>query len=162
VRMGSPARQSAIVATALLGWGILLGGSTSAQDAGPGPAGVPATEGRAGPYDGSAFDAGQETPAPPATPAPGPGTGPVAPHSSRFLLGDVFGLRPVLEESGLAVYVSSTQFEQGVAAGGFRQAFRWGGKFGMLAHLDSGKLGLWDGGTFDLFAESRLGQAIDG
>jgi porin len=57
--------------------------------------------------------------------------------------------------------VSSIQFEQGVAAGGFEQAFRWGGKFDMLAHLDSGKLGLWDGGTIDLFAESRLGQSVD-
>jgi porin len=58
--------------------------------------------------------------------------------------------------------VSSTQFEQGVASGGFRQAFRWGAKFDMLAHLDSEKLGLWEGGTFDLFAESRLGQSVDG
>jgi porin len=32
----------------------------------------------------------------------------------------------------------------------------------MLAHLDSGKLGLWEGGTLDLFAESRLGRSVDG
>jgi porin len=67
-----------------------------------------------------------------------------------------------LEERGLSIYVSSTQFEQGVAAGGLRQAFRWGGKFDMLAHLESEKLGLWDGGMLDLFAESRLGQSVDG
>src|SRR5262249_4431510 len=87
---------------------------------------------------------------------------PDGPQSSRFLLGDGFGLRPALEERGLSVYLSSTQFEQGVAAGGARQAFRWGSKFDMLAHLDSEKLGLWDGGTLDLFAESRLGQSVDG
>jgi porin len=31
----------------------------------------------------------------------------------------------------------------------------------MLAHAESNQLGLWDGGTFDLFAESRLGQSAD-
>ena len=112
--------------------------------------------------DSSIFDAGQETPAPPGTPAPGPDPYPDGPQSSRFLLGDGFGLRPLLEERGLSFYVSSTQFEQGVAAGGLRQAFRWGGKFDMLAHLDSDELGLWEGGTLDLFAESRLGQSVDG
>ncbi|WP_406699808.1 hypothetical protein V5E97_13230 [Singulisphaera sp. Ch08] len=110
----------------------------------------------------SNFDAGQETPAPPATPPPAPDHYPDGPRSSRFLLGDGFGLRPLWEERGLSFYVSSTQFEQGVMAGGFRQAFRWGSKFDMLVHLDSGKLGLWEGGAFDLFAESRLGQSVDG
>src|SRR5262249_44873733 len=108
------------------------------------------------------FDAGQETPAPPVTPAPGPDPYPDGPQTSRFLLGDGFGLRPALEGRGLSFYVSSTQFEQGVAAGGLRQASRWGSKFDMLAHLDSEKLGLWQGGMLDLFAESRLGQSVDG
>lgn len=31
----------------------------------------------------------------------------------------------------------------------------------MLAHVDTDGLGLWEGGTLDLFAESRLGQSID-
>ena len=112
--------------------------------------------------DSSIFDSGQETPAPPGLPAPGPDPYPESPLSSRFLLGDGFGLRALLEERGLSLYVSSTQFEQGVAAGGAQQAFRWGGKFDMLAHLDSDELGLWEGGTLDLFAESRLGQSVDG
>jgi porin len=115
-----------------------------------------------GPGDSPNFDAGQETPAPPVTPAPAPDPYPDGPPSSRFLLGDGFGLRPALEARGLSFYVSSTQFEQGVAAGGLRQASRWGGKFDMLAHLDSGKLGLWEGGMLDLFAESRLGRSVDG
>jgi porin len=108
------------------------------------------------------FDAGQESPAPPTTPAPGPDPYPDGPRSSRFLLGDALGLRSLLEDRGLSVYVSNTQFEQGVASGGFRQAFNWGSKFDMLAHFDTDKLGLWDGGVLDLFAESRLGQSIDG
>jgi porin len=107
------------------------------------------------------FDPGQETPAGPLTPAPGVDPYPDGPQSSRFLLGDSFGLRPVLEQYGLSFYGSSTQFEQGVASGGVQQAFRWGGKFDMLAHVQSDKLGLWGGGMLDLFAESRLGAQID-
>ncbi len=49
-----------------------------------------------------------------------------------------------------------------MASGGVQQAFRWGGKFDLLAHFDSEKLGLWNGGVLDIFAESRLGQSIDG
>jgi porin len=175
------------VPTAVLSWWVLLGANACGQESGPAPAVSPPLDRPVGPGDfpsydaGQAttpvvwpptpraasarlqtFDAGQETPAPPATPAQGPDPYPDGPKSSRFLLGDAFGLRPALEDCGLSFYVSSTQFEQGVAAGGLRQAFRWGGKFDMLAHLDSGKLGLWDGGTLDLFAESRLGQSVEG
>ena len=162
--MGSPARRSGFLATAFLVWWMLLGGATATygQDDGPGPAIPPSLERPAGPDTSPTVDAGQETPAGPATPAPGPDADPDGPRSSRFLLGDGFGLRPFALERGVSFYVSSTQFEQGVAAGGVRQAFRWGGKFDMLAHLDSDKLGLWDGGTFDLFVESILGQSIDG
>jgi porin len=160
--MGSPARRSGIVATAVLASSMLLGGPTFGQEEGPAPGASPVLDRPAGPGDASKFDAGQETPAPPVTPAPGPARAPEDLPSSRFLLGDGFGLRSFLEERGLSFYVSSTQFEQGVAAGGFRQAFRWGGKFDMLAHLDSERLGLWEGGTLDLFAESRLGQSVDG
>ena len=110
----------------------------------------------------STLDLGQETPRGPLTPAPAPDPYPNGPTSSRFLLGDAFGLHTVGENQGLEFFASSTQFEQGVASGGAQQAFRWGGKFDMLAHLDSERLGLWDGGFLDLFAESRLGVSVDG
>lgn len=112
--------------------------------------------------DRSKFDPAQESPAPPVTPAPSPDPYPDGPRTSRFLQGDGFGLRSLWEERGVSFYVSSTQYEQGVTAGGFRQSFRWGSKFDMLLHLDSRKLGLWDGGMIDLFTESRLGQSVDG
>ncbi len=83
------------------------------------------------------------------------------PTTSRFLLEDWFGFRPGWEDLGLSFYLSSTLFEQGVASGGADQAFRWGGKLDMLAHLDTEKAGLWDGGTLDLFVESRQGLSID-
>jgi porin len=150
------------MATAVLSWWMLLGGSTLGQEEGTGSAAPSSPIPPVGRGGSPNFDPGQETPAPPVTPAPAPDPYPDGPWSSRFLMGDGFGLRTLLEERGLSFYVSSTQFEQGVAAGGFRQAFRWGGKFDMLAHLDSGKLGLWEGGMLDLFAESRLGQSVDG
>ncbi|HEY2157706.1 MAG TPA: carbohydrate porin, partial [Isosphaeraceae bacterium] len=149
------------MATAVFAWSMLFGGPASGQESGPPSTVTVPLDRPVGLGDFPNFDAGQETPAGPVTPAPSPDPYPDGPQSSRFLLGDVFGLRPSLEERGLSFYVSSTQFEQGVAAGGFRQAFRWGGKFDMLAHFDSGKLGLWDGGMLDLFAESRLGQSVD-
>jgi porin len=160
--MGSPAGWFAIVVTAVLASSMFLGGPASGQEAAPESFSSPSFDRPVGPRISPNFDAGQETPAPPVTPAPGPDPYPDGPQSSRFLLGDGFGLRPVLEERGLSFYVSSTQFEQGVASGGLRQASRWGSKFDMLAHLDSEGLGLWDGGMLDLFAESRLGQSVDG
>jgi porin len=162
--MGSPAGRLGIMATAVLAWWMLLGELTFGQEDGPSSAASlsPPLERSVGTVDYPNFDAGQETPAPPVTPAPAPYSYPGGPQSSRFLLGDLFGLRRLSEELGFTVYVSSTQFEQGVAAGGQRQAFAWGGKFDMLAHLDSNNLGLWEGGTLDLFAESRLGQSVDG
>jgi porin len=162
--MGSRSGRSGFLATAVVAWWILLGGLTYGQDVGSEQAASPSPplERPAEPADSPNFDAGQETPAPPVTPTPAPYSYPIGTQSSRFLLGDLFGLRRLSEELGVTVYTSSTQFEQGVAAGGVRQAFTWGGKFDMLAHLDSNNLGLWEGGTFDLFAESRLGQSVDG
>src|SRR5262245_23317526 len=157
-----PVGRCAMVVSAIVGWWLPLGGPASGQEAVPESAASPSLDRPARPGISPTFDAGQETPAPPVTPAPAPDPYPEGPQSSRFLLGDGFGLRPVLEERGLSFYTSFTQFEQGVAAGGLRRAFRWGGKFDLLAHLDSGKLGLWEEGTFDLFAESRLGQSVDG
>lgn len=147
-----------MLATCVLAWGLIVGDPTFGQD-GPGAIGSSTRDRSVRANVSSTFDAGQESPAPPVTPAPDPY--PDGPLSSRFLLGDGFGFRPLAEESGLSFYVSSTQFDQGVASGGARQAFRWGSKFDMLAHAETEKLGLWEGGTFDLFAESRLGQSID-
>jgi porin len=136
---------------AIVGWVVLAGSLIGSPGFGQEEAGGPPR-----------FDAGQESPAPPMTPPPEPDPGLAATRSSRFLLGEALGLRPALEDRGLSFYVSSTQFHQGVAAGGLRRGFRWGGKFDMLAHLDSDELGLWEGATLDLFAESRLGQSVNG
>jgi porin len=151
-----------MLATVVLACSAHLRVCAFGQDDGTGSVAAPTLDRTAVAGGSAGFDAGQETPAAPVTPAPGPISVLYDPTSSRFLFGDGFGVRPLLRDYGLSVYTSFTQFEQGVAAGGLEQAFRWGGKFDMLAHVDSGMLGLWDGGTIDLFAESRLGQSVDG
>lgn len=106
----------------------------------------------------------QETPAPAWTPSPLPDldvdeASTIAERTPRF---QVFGLRPALAERGLSVYAVFNQFGQGVAGGGVREGAAWGGKFDLLTHLDGNELGTWPGATLDLFAEARLGNAIDG
>lgn len=106
----------------------------------------------------------QEAPAPPWTPPPLPDLTADDAESiaERSLRLDAFGLRPALAERGLSLYTVFTQFGQGVASGGVREGAAWGGKFDLLAHLDGNDMGLWSGATLDLFAEARLGSAIDG
>ena len=159
--MFATAVRSSLIVMAVLMLSILEGGAALGQEASSWPAESTALDRGVEPVDRSNFDAGRKLPPGRSRPRP---SHPLSRRgtSSRFLLGDGFGLRALLEERGLSFYVSSTQFEQGVAAGGLRQAFRWGSKFDMLAHLDSDKLGLWDGGMLDLFTESRLGQSVDG
>jgi porin len=150
-----------MIATALVSLSIFLTGPALGQENNPPSAAPPSLDRQVDLGALLNFDPGQEAPAAPVTPAPLVDPYQGGPQSSRFLFGDSFGLRPLLDQYGLSIYISSTQFEQGVASGGVQQAFRWGAKFDMLAHVDSDKLGLWDGGMLDLFAESRLGQSID-
>jgi porin len=159
--MGSPLVRFRIVAATAISWSMLIASTALAQEETPEPTASPSFGRPLAPAGPPNFDAGQETPAAPVTPVPAPSSDRYRSQSSRFLFEDVFPLHALSEELGLSVYVSSIQFEQGVAAGGFEQAFRWGSRFDMLAHLNSGKLGLWEGGTIDLFAESRLGQSVD-
>lgn len=111
----------------------------------------------ASPYPG--FDTGQETPRAPVTPPPAPDSDRA--RESRFLFEDALGVRRSLDDQGISFYASFAQFEQAITSGGFDRAAAWGGKFEMLGHIDSGQLGLWRGGMFDLYAESRLGTSID-
>lgn len=157
-------RRISFVALLALFAGLESGGRAHGQDdpssaaSLPNPNPAPATIKR-----GSSFyDSLQESPSGPITPEQGPDPFPEGPKSSKFILGDWLGARTTWEDQGFSFYVSSTLFEQGVASGGFEQAFRWGGKLEMLAHLDTGKLGLWNGGSLDLYTESRQGQSVDG
>lgn len=46
----------------------------------------------------------------------------------EYLTGDLFGLRPMLAENGVVADLRLTQFFQGVASGGSKETFKYGGK----------------------------------
>jgi porin len=75
------------------------------------------------------------------------------------LTGDWGGLRNGLADRGIVIESSLTQFYQGVASGGLEQTFRYGNKLDLFMVADTGKLGLWEGGTFMVHAvDWQFGQ----
>lgn len=66
-----------------------------------------------------------------------------------------------MEAQGIIYAPGVTQFYQGVTSGGVEQEFEYGGKVDQFLILDSGKLGLWDGMTMTLHAETRFGQDVN-
>ncbi len=62
------------------------------------------------------------------------------------LTGDWSGRRSALEDRGIGVRSSLTQFYQGVASGGTEQRFSYGAKFDLYCDLNTEKMGLWEGG----------------
>ena len=74
------------------------------------------------------------------------------------LTGDWGGSREGLADNGLTFFGDITQYYQGVTAGGLTRKFEYGGRGDYLIDVDTRKIGLWEGGHFDLRAETRLGQ----
>lgn len=74
------------------------------------------------------------------------------------LTGDWLGLRTSLQDGGVTVDVSTTQFYQGVASGGLEQEFLSGGRNDYLLKLDGEKAGLWQGLYITLHGETRSGE----
>jgi porin len=66
-----------------------------------------------------------------------------------------------MQQQGVTYAVAGTQFYQGVASGGVEQEFDYGGKIDQFLILDSGKLGLWQGMTATLHAETRFGDDVN-
>lgn len=85
---------------------------------------------------------------------------------SAQMTGDWFGRRSCLEERGIDIQSSLTQFYQGVASGGGEQRFRYGDKMDVLLNADTGKLGLWEGGLLTShvvdwqFGRSSIADAV--
>lgn len=71
-------------------------------------------------------------------------------------------LRESLQTQGLDVKFSTTQFYQGITAGGLDRDFRYGGRNDLLMKIDGAQAGLWQGLFIDLHTETRYGQAING
>lgn len=100
-------------------------------------------------------------PCPP--PTPSPFAGPLCERPG--LLGDPYCWRRDLAGHGVNFFGDLTQYYQGVTSGGLDQRFLYGWRADYLVDLDTGKLGLWEGGMIDIRGESRLGQdtsSIDG
>lgn len=66
-----------------------------------------------------------------------------------------------MQESGIIYDAAATQFYQGVASGGVEQRFEYGGKVDQFVILDSGNLGLWQGMSTTVHAETRFGQDVN-
>jgi porin len=66
-----------------------------------------------------------------------------------------------MQACGVTYAVIGTQFYQGVASGGAEQEFEYGGKVDQFVILDSGKLGLWQGMTVNMHAETRFGEDVN-
>ncbi|NJQ98238.1 MAG: hypothetical protein HC784_12840 [Hydrococcus sp. CSU_1_8] len=59
---------------------------------------------------------------------------------------------------GVTFNLEFTQFYQGLAAGSGDKDFDYGGRLDALINLDTGKLGLWQGGGFHTHLEYRFGN----
>ena len=98
------------------------------------------------------------TPLHPAQPPVAPsGAGPLLERST--LTGDWGGYRSELQDDGVKVNLSTTQYYQGVASGGVDQGFRYGGRNDYFLNFDGEKVGLWKGLFIDMHGETRYGQS---
>ncbi len=78
------------------------------------------------------------------------------------LTGDWGGVRSSLAEKGIVTELSTTGYFSGLLSGGVGdQSFDFGGRSDAFLHLNTGKLGLWDGGGFHFHMESRYCEAAD-
>ncbi len=79
--------------------------------------------------------------------------------SRPYLTGDWGGARSFLADRGVTLDLRHTSFYQGLASGTGDQGFQYGGKVDAFINLDSGKMGLWEGGSFRSHFEYRHGAA---
>ena len=68
------------------------------------------------------------------------------------LFADSLSICNCLSEHGITGKGEFVQFYQGVASGGAEQRFRYGDKLNLYLEVDTGKLGLWEGGKFESHA----------
>lgn len=77
------------------------------------------------------------------------------------LTGDWLGRRSALAESGFSFDVSTTQYYQGVASGGVKQGFEYGGRNDYFLNVDGEKAGLWKGAFITLHGETRYADSVN-
>lgn len=80
----------------------------------------------------------------------------------KKMTGDWGGVRNQLADAGITFDINVTQIMQGNGHGGVdtKNGFRYSGSGDLTLTLDTGKMGLWDGGVFVLNAEPKWGDGI--
>ena len=83
--------------------------------------------------------------------------------SRSTLTSDWWGARSTMADNGVSLDFRYTSFYQGLVSGGLisgtgRKNFNYGGKVDAFINLDSGKMGLWEGGGFRSHIEYSHGD----
>ena len=94
------------------------------------------------------------------TPPPSTYTAAAAKPYSDRLTGDWGGVRSQLTERGLSLDLEYTQFYQGLLSGDGNDDWDFGGRVDAFFNVDTGKLGLWQGGVLRTHAEYRYGDPL--
>ena len=81
--------------------------------------------------------------------------------SRSTLTGDWWGTRNQLADKGVTFDLSVTQVGQGVVTGGKSGVWEYGGRGDMVMNVDTGKLGLWPGGFFNLEVEGNWASSVN-
>ena len=81
--------------------------------------------------------------------------------SRSTLTGDWWGTRNQLANKGVTFDISVTEVGQGVVDGGKSGVWEYGGRGDMVMNVDTGKLGLWPGGFFNLEVEGNWPSAVN-
>lgn len=76
-----------------------------------------------------------------------------------YLTGDWWGARSSLADKGVSFDLRYTSTYQGLTSGTGDKGFQYGGKVDAFVNLDSGKMGLWEGGGLRSHLEYRHGDA---
>jgi porin len=97
----------------------------------------------------------------PAAPAPAPASGPLgflstAPRSSN-LLGDMWGLRPLLSKYGMTLSIVENSELFGNVTGGTKQGVEYNGLTTATLQMDTQRAFGWNGGLFNVSAEQIHG-----
>jgi porin len=82
-------------------------------------------------------------------------------NSRPKLTGDWGGLREELRDHGFTFDISSTTYYQGIASGGLRDTFQFGGRNDYLINVDGQKAGLWQGLYINLHGETVYGDSVN-
>jgi porin len=93
----------------------------------------------------------------PAESAPSPGEPDLL--TRAYLTGDWGGARSALADDGVTFDLRYTSTYQGLASGTGDEDYQYGGKVDAFINLDSGGMGLWQGGGFRSHLEYRHGPA---